>query len=215
MKSQILIAVLALALVIVCAEAFTMKEKLQEPVSTDSISNLEESVYNTIMTRSSIRSYDSMEVENEKIDKLLHAGMAAPSAMDKRPWHFVVVTNKETLGKIAEATPNAGMAAIAPLAIIVCGDLSKEVDGWQCDFWIQDVSAATENILLEAHALGLGAVWTGTWPSKERVAAISEIINAPEHIIPFATVVIGYPKGDTSPKDKWKESDVSYEVYDN
>lgn len=106
------------------------------------------------------------------------------------------------------------MAKNAPLAIVVCGDLQKEKTGWEQAFWIQDVSAVTENILLQAHAMGLGAVWTGTYPSEERCQAVSRLLHLPEHIIPFSTIVIGYPQGDPVPKDKWKPENISYEYFD-
>ena len=126
------------------------------------------SVIENIMTRASVRSYQEKAVEKDKIVTLLKAGMAAPSAADKRPWHFVVVTDRKLLDGLAKANPNAAFAKKAPLAIVVCGDMSKTLQGGGKDFWIQDVSAASENILLAAHALGLGAVWTGTYPSPER-----------------------------------------------
>lgn len=211
MKSKILIAAMAIALCILGAQLFMEKhnssDKDSNTISADSI------VYENIMTRASVRSYSDKTVEEEKIEKLLRAGMAAPSAVDKRPWHFVVVQDKDMLKQIAEKTPNAGMAAEAPLAIIVCGDSEYFLEGEARDFWVQDLSAATENILLAAHAMGLGAVWTGLWPSQERSALIRELIEAPEEIIPFCTIVIGYPKGDTTPKDKYDELNVSYELY--
>ena len=169
-----------------------------------------DAVYNNIMTRTSVRSYASRPVEREKIDTLLHAGMAAPTAMNRQPWHFVVVDDRQLLAAIAKATPNAGMAKDAPLAIVVCGDKDKFAEGGARDMWSQDVSAATENILLQAHAMGLGAVWTGTFPSEERMNAVASLLNMPDNLIPFCTVVIGYPKDDAAPKDKWSEENVSY-----
>jgi nitroreductase len=180
---------------------------------SDSTTIESDPVYECILSRASVRAYQTKDVDDESIEKLLRAGMAAPSAIDKRPWHFIVVKDKEMLKQIAEKTPNARMAANAPLAIVVCGDMSKAAEGNNKEFWIQDVSAATENILLAAHSMGLGAVWTGTWPSAERVATVSQMFDCPEHIIPFATIVIGYPEGQTPAKDKWDEMNVSYEIY--
>jgi len=170
-------------------------------------------VYQNILTRTSIRSYQEKPVEDEKVEKLLRAGMAAPSAVNKQPWHFVVVRNKATLETIAEITPNAGMAKDAPLAIVVCGDMSNEKEDMIREFWPQDASAATENILLVAHAMGLGAVWTGTYPDSKRCDAVSKLLNLPKHIIPFCTIVVGYPNGEATPKDKWKPENVSYEQF--
>lgn len=130
--------------------------------------------------------------------------------MNRQPWHFVVVDDRQLLAAIAEATPNAGMAKDAPLAIVVCGDKDKLGEGGAREMWPQDVSAATENILLQAHAMGLGAVWTGTFPSEERMKTVASLLNMPDNLMPFCTVVIGYPKDDAAPKDKWNEENVSY-----
>lgn len=210
--SKLLILVLAIALVIVSAR-LVMVSSVSSSTDDSSQDAIDAAVYQNIMTRASVRAYSDKPVEDEKIDKMLHAGMAAPSAVNIQPWHFVVVKDKAMLEKIAEATPNAGMAKDAPLAIVVCGDMTNEKDGMVREFWSQDVSAATENILLQAHAMGLGAVWTGTYPDKQRCADISKLLNLPSHIIPFCTVVIGYPKENTAPKDKWKPENVSYESF--
>lgn len=167
MKEKVLILGLALALVIVCVQWVKGKT-----TSSSSASNGDD-VYTNIMTRSSVRSYQDKPVEKDKIEKLLRAGMAAPSAMNKQPWHFVVVTDKKELADIAEATPNASMAKDAPLAIIVCGDLTKAADGDAKQFWIQDCSAVSENILLAAHGMGLGAVWLTTRPSTRRTLRVT------------------------------------------
>ena len=178
--------------------------------NTENTTNMQNnSVIENIMTRASVRSYQEKAVEKDKIVTLLKAGMAAPSAADKRPWHFVVVTDRKLLDGLAKANPNAAFAKKAPLAIVVCGDMSKTLQGGGKDFWIQDVSAASENILLAAHALGLGAVWTGTYPSPERCKAVAEVLGLPESLIPFNTIVIGYPASQVTPKDKWDERNVT------
>ncbi len=168
-----------------------------------------------IMTRVSVRSYLDKPVGTAQIEQLLRAGMAAPSAVNRQPWHFVVVTDREQLNALAEANPHAGMAANAPLALVVCGDMNKALEGNAREFWVQDCSAATENILLAANAMGLGAVWTGTYPSEERCKAVSRILKLPDHIIPLCTIVIGYPDKENTPKDKWKPENVSYNTYGN
>ena len=173
---------------------------------------MEEIVLDNILARTSIRSYQDRPVEQDKIEKLLHAGMAAPSAVDKRPWHFIVVTDKQVLNGLAQANPNAGMAARAPLAIVVCGDKTKALTRVP-DYWVQDASAATQNILLAAHGMGLGAVWTGTYPVTDRVEKVAAALNLPEHIVPFCTIVIGYPEKYQAPKDKWDEGNISYNTY--
>ena len=101
----------------------------------------------------------------------------------------------------------------APLAIVVCGDMDKALDGKAKEYWIQDTSAATENILLAAHAMGLGAVWTGQWPMEDRYRQTQQVLGLPETIIPLSTIVIGYPDEDPAPKDKWNPANVSYNQY--
>lgn len=170
-------------------------------------------IVENIMTRTSIRQYTDLPISADTIEILLRAGMAAPTAVNKQPWHFVAVTDKDKLAQLATANPNAGMAAKAPLAIIVCGDMQKTLEGQGRAFWIQDCSAATENILLAAHALGLGGVWTGLYPNDERVAAVREILKAPEYIVPLCTIVLGHPAEQPEPKDKWKPENVSYNEF--
>ena len=169
----------------------------------------------TIMTRTSIRQYKDQPVEKEKIEAMLRAGMAAPTAVNAQPWHFVVVSDKAKLGELAAANPHAGMLKSAPLAIVVCGDMTKAMEGKGRQFWIQDCSAATENILLAAHAQGLGAVWTALYPMEERIQPVSEALKLPDTLIPLCTVVIGYPAEQQKPKDKWKPENVSYNEYGN
>lgn len=173
----------------------------------------EDAVLENIATRVSVRSYLDKPVEDEKIDKLLHAGMAAPSAVNLQPWHFVVVTDRAQLEALANANPYAAMSAKAPLAIVVCGNMDKTLEGKSREFWVQDCSAATQNILLAANAMGLGAVWTGTYPSDERCKAVSQILSLPANIVPLNTIVIGYPDGENPPKDKWNPANVSYNTY--
>lgn len=171
-------------------------------------------VLNNIATRTSIRDYESRPIEKEKVEKMLHAAMAAPTAMNKQPWHFIVVDKRETLDAMAEASPNAKMLTKAPLAIVVCGNMDKAIEGKGRDFWIQDASAATENLLLAAHAMGLGAVWTGVYPSEERVDALRSLFSLPDNIVPLATVVIGYPAEKPEPKQKFKKENVSYNGFE-
>ena len=169
----------------------------------------------TIMTRTSIRQYTDQPVEKEKIEAMLRAGMAAPTAVNAQPWHFVVVSDKAKLGELAAANPRAGMLKSAPLAIVVCGDMTKAMEGKGRQFWIQDCSAATENILLAAHSQGLGAVWTALYPMEERMQPVSEALKLPDTLIPLCTVVIGYPAEQPEPKDKWKPENISYNEYGN
>lgn len=167
----------------------------------------------TIMTRTSVRKYADKPVEKEKIDAMLRAGMAAPTAVNKQPWHFVVINDKAKLNELAAANPRAKMLLTAPLAIVVCGDMTKALQGKGQEYWIQDCSAATENILLAAHAQGLGAVWTGVYPMDDRIQPLSKTLKLPETVIPLCTIVIGYPAEQPKPKDKWKPENISYNEY--
>lgn len=165
-----------------------------------------------IMTRTSIRQYKDQPVEQEKVDILLKAAMAAPTAVNLQPWHFIVITDKPTIDLLSGRQPTN-----APLLIAVCGDTDKTTmpDGKTKlpDFWVEDVSAATENLLLAAHALGLGAVWTGVYPAMERVAEVANVLNCPNNIVPMAVVRVGYPDEAPEPKDKFKEENISYNKF--
>ena len=174
----------------------------------------ENATLETIMTRTSVRKYADKPVEKEKIEAMLRAGMAAPTAVNKQPWHFVVINDKAKLNELAAANPRAKMLLTAPLAIVVCGDMTKALQGKGQEYWIQDCSAATENILLAAHALGLGAVWTGVYPMDDRIQPLSKTLKLPETVIPLCTIVIGYPAEQPKPKDKWKPENISYNEYE-
>lgn len=206
-KSSILNIVLAVAIVALAAHQVSGVAHAKKSVDN------EEMVLDNIATRTSIRDYAARPVEKEKVEKMLRAAMAAPTAMNRQPWHFVVVDKREVLDALAESSPNAKMLKKAALAIVVCGDMDKAIEGGGRDFWIQDASAASENLLLAAHAMGLGAVWTGTYPSEERVAAVSKVLSLPSNIIPLNTIVIGYPAENPQPKDKFKKENISYNVY--
>ena len=153
----ILITALAIALVFLCYKlAVTGKGEVKKQDTT-------EVVINNILQRTSVRSYADRPVEKEKVEKLLRAGMAAPSAVNKQPWHFIVVTDKNQLQKLS--------------------------------------------------GMGLGSVWTGTYPAKERCAAVAKVLSLPETLIPLNTIIIGYPDAPVSPKDKWNTENISYNVY--
>lgn len=162
-----------------------------------------------IMSRKSVRKFDSRTVSAETIETILKAGMAAPSAMNKQPWKFVVVQDKQMLKTIADSMPNI-RTATAPMAIIVCGDMSKTLDGVAREFWVQDCSAATQNILLAAHSMGLGAVWNGLYPDLPRCKFISNLLQMDNRYIPICVVPIGYPAENPEVKNKWKPENVIY-----
>jgi nitroreductase len=151
---------------------------------------------NTIYTRRSIRSYTDEKISDEDVNALIKAGLYAPSHINKMPWEFIVVDDKKILEKIANATLYAKMTKDAPLAILVCGNMDRTILGEGKDIWIQDCSAASENILLAAHSLGLGAVWTAVYPTHDRIRNVSKAVGVPENVIPLSLIVIGKPKAE-------------------
>lgn len=165
-----------------------------------------------IMTRSSVRTYTAELVDSADVITLLKAGMAAPTAMNRQPWVFVVITDAARRAAMAAELPYCKMAATAPLLIAVCGDKAKFIEDAP-EYWVQDCSAATENILLAAHALGLGAVWTGVYPVQDRVEMVSKALGLPEGIIPLNIICIGHPDSDNPAKDKWDPAKVHYNMF--
>lgn len=162
---------------------------------------MNEKAIENIMTRASVRSFTDQIVEEEKIEILLRAAMAAPTAMNKQPWHFVVVTDTSKLSEIAQYP--------SPLAIVVCGDINKTLPGHGKEFWITDASLASQNILLAAHAVGLGGVWTAVFPNPDRTQKVREALGLPENLLPLNTLIIGYPTETPQPKDKWKPENIT------
>jgi len=143
-----------------------------------------------IHTRRSVRTFTSQAVPPQALEELLAAAMQAPSAGNEQPWQFVVIDDRRILDAIPQISPYAPMCRVAPLAVLVCGDMRE---AHHAGYWVQDCSAATENLLLTVHDLGLGAVWTGVYPNQERVASFRELLNLPEEIVPVALVAIGVP----------------------
>lgn len=211
-KSVVLNIVLAIVVVVLSVRLASDKVTVDKSADAQQSVNAEQAVLDNIATRTSIRDYEARPVEKEKIEKMLRAAMAAPTAMNKQPWHFVVVDQRNVLDALAGANPYAKMLKKAPLAIVVCGNTDKMIEGGGRDFWIQDASAATENLLLAAHAMGLGAVWTGAYPSEERCISISKVLLLPDNLIPLNMIVVGYPAEQPQPKQKFKEENVSYNV---
>ncbi|MFV0422894.1 nitroreductase family protein [Oleidesulfovibrio sp.] len=158
-----------------------------------------------IEERRSVRKFTDEAVTEEQITVLLRAAMAAPSAGNAQPWQFVVVDDRNVLEKVPALHPYAGMAAKAPLAILVCGDLSAEK---YPGFWVQDCSAAIQNMLLAAVDQGLGAVWTGIYPDETRVKNFVGLVGLPESVKPLALVVVGVPDQKTGAKDRFDAAKV-------
>lgn len=186
----------------------------KETITTNDNETTMNNAIETLMTRTSIRSFTDRPVSADTIEMLLRAGMAAPTAVNKQPWHFVVINDRAKLDELGGNGRQSQMWQESTLAIAVCGNMEKALEGPAQAFWIQDCSAATENILLAAHALGLGAVWTGCYPMEERVANVSQVLNLPEHIVPLCVIVMGYPNENPDPKDKWKPENVTYNMFE-
>lgn len=167
-------------------------------------------LFEAIHTRRSIRQYQEKEVPADLIKKILAAAMMAPSTADARTWHFIIVTDIDKKNKIKNVHPYVGMITKAPLGILICGDITKEkFQG----FWPQDCSAAMQNLLLAAHASGLGAVWTGIYPVEERVLKFKEIFNLPEHIIPLGLAVMGWPAQSVRADERYTDNLVHYNTW--
>ena len=163
----------------------------------------EPGLFETIAARTSIRKFDpSKPVADADIEKILRAGMCAPSAMDRRPWEFVVVRDKAKLAALGSRLPYSRCENGAQAAIVVCGNLDNGLPGRGKEYWIHDCSAATMNILLAAKGLGLGAVWTGVYPGEDRVAVVREVLSIPEGYAPLNVIPLGYPAESPMPKDK-------------
>lgn len=154
----------------------------------------------TIFQRKSVRTYTDQPVSVETLTILVKAGMAAPSGMNRQPWEFLVIQDKAAMTKLAADLPNQKMLKEAQAAIVVIGNPEKST------YWYEDCSAATQNILLAAESLGLGAVWTAGYPSEERMNAIAGALSIPLPYRPLCLIPIGYPKGPQTPKNKWVEA---------
>jgi nitroreductase len=154
-----------------------------------------------IRTRRSVRRYEDRPVAEELVQRLLAAAMSAPSARNAQPWQFVLIDDRQTLAEIAAINPNAQMARHAPLGILVCGDLSLELSA---GYWVVDCAAAVENLLLAAHALGLGAVWTGVYPRQERMDGLRRLARLPDNVVAHSLVVLGYPAEQPPPRDAFR-----------
>ncbi len=203
-NSNFIIILLALGLVFVTYKWIaSANSPAEDSAATSNVA------YDNIMTRSSIRAYTDQKVTSEQVDSLLRAAMAAPTARRLEPWRLVVVDKRDILDTIAARNKNIKMAETAQLAIITCGDMKATFEG-ETGFWVEDVSAATENVLLAAHSMGLGAVWCGIYPIEERVKGFQELLQLPSDIVPLACVCIGYPETPGTPKDKWKPENVHY-----
>lgn len=199
------LAKFVLAAAVVCAAACGQAPATSEPSALD-----------VIMSRKSVRTYTDQPVTEAQVETLLKAAMAAPTGMNMQPWRFVVVRDQAVKDKLAG--PRGGMIAQAPVVIVVCGETTitrtspeGETVTMPNGNWTADCAAATENLLLAAEAIGLGAVWTASYPYEDRMGPAREALGLPENVSSFCVVPVGYPAGDDKPKDKWKPENIHYD----
>ncbi|MGN1398423.1 MAG: nitroreductase family protein [Erysipelotrichaceae bacterium] len=165
-------------------------------------------LFETLLKRRSCRKYLATEVSDQLIDQILHGAMSAPSACNKQAWQFYVVKNKEVLAKLNTASPYSNINA--PLAIVVCADLTNTLPSKQQEFWIQDCSAATQNILLAATALDLGSLWCGIYPQAQPVENVKQALDLADNLIPLNIIYIGYPDVKLEPSDHYKQQKIHF-----
>ncbi|MFO7878818.1 MAG: nitroreductase family protein [Bacteroidota bacterium] len=165
-----------------------------------------------IHERKSVRNFTTGDVDDESLEKMVRAGMAAPTARNMQAWEFLVIKDKDILEDLSEKLPYAKMLKNVPAAIVVLGDTSIESPSGH-SYWLQDTCAATENILLAAEALGFGAVWTALYPYEERMEPVIEACNIPKHLIPLNIIPIGVPDGSDKPKDKWNPEKIHWNTW--
>lgn len=165
-----------------------------------------------IFGRRSIRKFTPGDVGETAVNQLLQAAMAAPSAAAKDPWRFIVVRNREALLAAADALPFGKMLAQASVGFVICGDLEAAHDG-QLSYLLQDCSAAIENLLLCAHALGLGACWLGVHPREERVRKLSKLFALPPSVVPVSMVAVGLPGEKKEPRTRFNPAYVHREAW--
>lgn len=164
-----------------------------------------------IFSRRSIRHFKRDAIPDEKIEVLLRSGMAAPSTVGNNDWAFIVIKDKNQMRRIMEIKPgNADMLEESPVAVLICGDTDLAYS-MPLDYWVQDCSAAAENMLIAATAMGIGSVWLGIYPRKQRVEAIKEAFDLPENIIPLCAIALGIPAENKPKIDRYEASKVHFD----
>jgi len=166
----------------------------------------------TIHRRKSVRNFTGQGVDQAQLDTILRAGMAAPTAVNRQPWSFVAITDRQTLDQLRDGLPHAKMLNKAGAAIVVCAMPDKAHDQ-SLAFAVIDSTCASENILLAAEALGLGALWTAAYPNHDRMAFVRKTLRIPDNVIPLNVIPIGHPTGADQPKDKFKPENIHWEKW--
>ena len=169
----------------------------------------EKVVLDNIFSRRSVRSYSDKDVTSDQVETLLKAAMAAPSGMNLQPWRFVVVRDQSVKKSLTKSAN--GFAAAAPVIIVVCAEMIPMESNKYNQNWMADCAAASENLLLAAQAMGLGACWTAVAPYMDRIRDVQRALKLPEDIRPYSMIPVGYPNGDEQPKDKWNPQYIRYE----
>ncbi len=160
-----------------------------------------------IFTRRSVRRFTAEAVSSDQVEILLRAAMAAPTSGNAQDWRFVVLQDRVTLEAVTEFHPFSAMLREAPLAVLVCGDVGAEKNPGR---WVLDAAAAMQNILLAAHALGLGAVWLGIWPDEKRIAGMARLVDLPAHVHPVALAAVGHSAEQPAPADRFDPDKIHY-----
>jgi nitroreductase len=168
-------------------------------------------IYDAALRRRSVRKYLDTPVSRETLTALVKAATAAPSATNRRPWAFVAVTDPEVLKKLRKTHMFSNMNA--PAAIVVCGEMNKAAIGPGKEFWVQDCSAAIENILMTALDFGLGTVWVGVHPINHNVKRVSAALELPAHIVPLGLIFVGAPAGEPEPRTQFEDADLHWDRY--
>lgn len=163
---------------------------------------------NIIHSRYSCRKFQNKALSKKQIETVIKAGMQAPSAKNEQPWEFIAVTEKETLRKMSKASPYAACISQAPAAVVVMADMERAGDG---SWWIQDVSACIENMLLKAVDVGLGSVWLGMYPRQDRILYLKELFQLPSNFIPVAVLPLGYPLEPGAGEDRYEKERIHWE----
>lgn len=179
--------------------------KQQQALTAESSDIKENQTLKTILNRKSVRQYTQQEISEEEINNLLRAGMAAPSSRDRRPWHLIVISDKSILENMGAQLKNATILKNANKAIVVCGD-----DQLSDNCWFLDCAAVTQNILLAAESMGIGAVWTAVYPYEDRAEIVNKQLQLPTHVHALSIIPLGYPNEQHAPKDKFDVTRIHY-----